>query len=85
MDQEWICAFEWDQVTMSDGLWVWKLFLIKPNNEGKPELTKLVSGTAFNKLSVLWQVWRQCRKHNLKFRPWSNTWRSGTLPEENDG
>ena len=34
---------------------------------------------------VFWQVWRECRRHGLKFRPWSNTWRSGTIAEKNDG
>jgi hypothetical protein len=82
MSQDWVCAMEWDQATLSDGLWVWRLYLVKPDGEGKPSLTKLVSGTAFTRLSVYWQVWRQCRKHNLRFRPWSQAWRSGRIKDD---
>lgn len=80
--EDWVCSYEWNQATMSDGLWVWRVYLIERGEDDEPKLTKLVSGTAFTRLSVYWQVWRQCRKHGLRFRPWSQTWRSGRLSEE---
>ena len=68
MNQDWICTSKWVQATPSDGLWVWTLWQVD-EVEGKPKLTKLHEGTAFNKLSVYWQVWRQCRQRGFRFRP----------------
>lgn len=74
--QDWICTVKWVQGTPSYGGWIWTVYLVHDN--GPDELE---SGAALNKLSVYWKVWRVCRKHGLKFRPWSKTWRSGTLPD----
>lgn len=81
MDQDWICTIKWVQATPSYGGWIWDVYLVKEDTK----LERIAGGAALNKLSIYWKVWRVCRKHGLRFRPWSNTWRRGTLPEENDG
>ena len=83
MDQEWICTAKWYQATPSDGVWLWTLYRID-GIESKHRLVKLEEGSAFSKLGVYWKVWRVCRKCGFKFRPWSKTWTSGSMPEKND-
>lgn len=77
---DWICVVRWVQATPADGAYMWTMWLIDPSgNVRKPNLT---GGVAFWKLGVYWKVWRACRKHNLRFKPWSKTWQSGSLEDE---
>jgi hypothetical protein len=63
-NQDWICTVKWVQATPSDGAWLWTMHLV---HDGVPGW--LAEGVAFTKLGVYWSVWRQCRKHGLRYRP----------------
>lgn len=87
MDQDWICTVKWVQATLSDGTWLWTLWLVdKVDGEQRPKLNSLAEGAAFTKLGVYWQVWRTCRKRGLRFNPWpwSKTWVSGEIPPKDE-
>lgn len=82
MNQDWVCTLKWVQAGPVEGAWSWTLYLVdEVEGERIPKLNSLASGIAFWKLGVYWKVWRACRKHGLRFRPWpwSKTWVSGTI------
>ena len=74
-EQDWICTFEWVPITFIEGAWSWTLYRI----EDGPELHKLADGISTFRWPIYFKVWRVCRKHGIKFRPWSKGWESGVL------
>lgn len=69
MHQDWICSVKWVQANYTNGAWFWTMWFVDEGENDEPKLTKVAEGVALNKLGVYWRVWRQCRKHGLRFRP----------------
>jgi hypothetical protein len=80
MSDGWVCVVEWIQVSPSEGGWFYDVYLL--HEDDAPE--KINHGVALFKWHIYLKVWRVCRKHGLKFRPWSKAWQSGELPKEDD-